>query len=258
MEDSAEEVEDLVGAWDDVNGGDLPVELVKEARMEEVGFMVEKGIWEEVPVGECWRMTGKPPVSVRWVDTNKGGLEEFLIRSRLVARDFKGGDTDRDDLFAETPPLEAKRLLLSRAATRREDGRWRKVLFIDVRKAHLNPRCEEPVYIELPGECGVGPGICGRLNYWLYGFRKAASAWEALYSSLLEGVGFKRGVSCGVVFYHPGRDVSLSVHGDDFTFCGVEEDLIWIRGLMESWFDIKVRAMLGPDPSDDKEVVIFG
>jgi hypothetical protein len=32
----------------------------------------------------------------------------MLIRSRLVARDFKGGK-DCDDLFAETPPLEAKR-----------------------------------------------------------------------------------------------------------------------------------------------------
>ena len=45
-------------------------------------------------------------MSVRWVDTDKGDL----VRSRLVARDFKGADKDRDDLFAETPPLEAKRM----------------------------------------------------------------------------------------------------------------------------------------------------
>ena len=32
---------------------------------------------------------------------------------------------------------------------------------------------------------------------------------------------FKRGESCGVVFYHEGKDLSLAVHGDDFTFCGV-------------------------------------
>jgi hypothetical protein len=30
----------------------------------------------------------------------------------MAARDFKGGDKDRDDLFAETPPLEAKRMLM--------------------------------------------------------------------------------------------------------------------------------------------------
>ena len=40
------------------------------------------------------------------------------VRSRPVAKDFKGGDKDRDDMFAATPPLESKRLLISRAATR--------------------------------------------------------------------------------------------------------------------------------------------
>ena len=104
------------------------------------------------PIDECWDKTGEAPVSVRWVDTNKGGLNEMIVRSRLVARDFKGGDNDRDDLFAETPPLEAKRMLLSRAATRRRDGKFRKLLFVDARKAHLNPKCEDDVYIMLPEE----------------------------------------------------------------------------------------------------------
>ena len=35
---------------------------------------------------------------------------------------------------------------------------------------------------------------------------------------VLENEGFERGVSCGVVFYHPERDLSLVVHGDDFHF----------------------------------------
>jgi hypothetical protein len=115
---------------------------------------------------------------VRWVDTNKGGPGEMMVRSRLVARDFKGGDKDRDDLFAETPPLEAKRMLLSRAATMREDGRWRKLLFVDARKAHLNPKCEEDVFIELPEECGESRDMCGKLRYWLYGFRPAAAPFS--------------------------------------------------------------------------------
>ena len=34
-----------------------------------------------------------------------------------MARDFKGNDKGRDDLFAATPPLEAERMLLSSAAT---------------------------------------------------------------------------------------------------------------------------------------------
>eukprot|EP00973_Karenia_brevis_P041928 5803671-Karenia_brevis.AAC.1 len=38
----------------------------------------------------------------------------------------------------------------------------------------------------------------------------------------------------------------------------MEEDLEWVKGLMKSWFEIKVRAVLGPDSKDDKEVTILG
>eukprot|EP00973_Karenia_brevis_P060263 8384785-Karenia_brevis.AAC.1 len=81
---------------------------------------------------------------MRWVDTNKSFMKgKYDMRSRMVAKNYKGGDKGRDDLFAETPPLEAKRLLMSRAVTKRVDGRSRKLMFIDVKKAHLNPVCEE-------------------------------------------------------------------------------------------------------------------
>ena len=190
-------------------------------------------------------------MSVRWVDVNKGAPDRMEVRSRLVARDFKAGDKDRDDLFAETPPLEAKRMLFSRAATRSKKGSRRKLLFIDAKKVHLNPKCEGEVYIELPAEAEAGPEMCGKLNFWLYGFRPAAAAWEKHYSEKLEECGFSRGVSCGVVFYHADRDIAGVVHGDDFTFCGEQEDLLWIRDLMKSWFEIKVRAILGPEVDDE-------
>ena len=73
-------------------------------------------------------------------------------------------------------------------------------MFIVVRKAHCNPKCEEDVYIQLPEECKCPEGMCGKLVYWLYGFRPAAAAWERLYSGKLVEVGFERGDSCGVVF----------------------------------------------------------
>jgi hypothetical protein len=192
------------------------------------------------------------------VDVNKGDENNVIVRSRLVARDFKGGDKDRDDLFAATPPLEAKRLLLSRAVIRCKDGGYRKLLFFHVKKAHLNPECKDDVHIVLPEECGLGSGVCGKLKFWLYGFRPAAQAWEGLYAQKLQGVGLVRGISCGVVFYHPGRDIALAVHGDDFTFCGVEEDLLWIRDRMREWFDVKIRGLLGPGEGGDKEIVILG
>eukprot|EP00973_Karenia_brevis_P074336 10328040-Karenia_brevis.AAC.1 len=88
--------------------------------------------------------------------------------------------------------------------------------------------------------------------------RGAAAAWEKRYADKLINEGFSRGVSCGVVFYHKERDISLVVHGDDFTLCGLEEDSDWVKELMKSCLEIKVRAVLGPDPKDDKQVTILG
>ena len=107
-------------------------------------------------------------MTVRWVDTNKGSEEVPEVRSRLVARDFKGKKGERDDeLYAATPPVEAMRMMCSKMVAPRKSRKRRKMLLMDVRKAHLNPKCEEDVYIELPAECGAPPGTCGKLNIWL-------------------------------------------------------------------------------------------
>ena len=48
------------------------------------------------------------------------------------------------------------------------------------------------------------------------------------------------------------------MHGGDFTFCGLEEDLYWVAAKMGTWFDTKIRALVGSDPWYDKEVTIYG
>ena len=84
--------------------------------------------------------------------------KEGGVRSRLVARDFKPeGERGREDLFAAMPPLEAKKILFQEASgmRRRQTGptveRW-ELLFVDVKKAHLNGILgdDEWQYIELP------------------------------------------------------------------------------------------------------------
>ena len=65
-------------------------------------------------------------------------------------------------------------------------------MFIDAKKAHINPKCNDQVYIELPEDCRVGKGKCGRLKHWLYGFRPAAQAWEGFYAKKLQGDFFRR------------------------------------------------------------------
>ena len=208
---------------------------------------------------ECWEATGAGPLSTRWVDSKKGDG----VRCRWVARDFNNkADKDRVDLFAAMPPLEAKKGLFSLAAPRLKGRRTRggkrmKLLFIDVRKAHLNALCDQEVFVQLPEEAHAKKGYVGKLKRWLYGCRGASSAWESEYTEKLEGVGFKRGKASAAVFYNAERDLRLVVHGDDFTFLGYSEDIEWIRDSMAEWYDIKVRGVLGDEVGDDKEVTIL-
>ena len=116
------------------------------------------------------------------------------------------------------------------------------MLFLDARKAHLNPKCEENVYIELPEEAGAEGGKCGKLIHWIYGMRQAAQAWEALYAGKLEEVGFERGKGSAVVFYHKGWDVSSLVHGGDCVFVGEDSELDQVQELVTGCFDVKVRG----------------
>lgn len=48
------------------------------------------------------------------------------------------------------------------------------------------------------------------------------------------------------------------VHGDDFTFVGTDMDLDWIEKEVKKWFEVKVRARLGPGANDDQEVIVLG
>ena len=59
----------------------------------------------------------------------------------------------RGDLFASMPPLEGKKALFAYAAgvrrVRRDPGRKEiKVLFVDVKKVHLNAPCVEEEWVE--------------------------------------------------------------------------------------------------------------
>ena len=73
-------------AWD-VMGGWLDRGKVRKGRTEEVGYMKRKMFWDEVSRSEA---SGHRMVSVERVDTHKGTEENPEIRSRLVARDFRG------------------------------------------------------------------------------------------------------------------------------------------------------------------------
>ena len=86
-----------------------------------------------------------------------------------------------DDLFAATPPLEAKKTIFSLAGTEgigfKEGQRHQGVNIdpIDVRRAYFHARAR--TYAKLPPEDAC-PGMCGLLLKSMYGARDAAQNWE--------------------------------------------------------------------------------
>ena len=133
--------------------------------------------------------TGKPQVKTRWLDINKGDEANRDYRSRLVAQEIKLDK--REDVFAATPPLEAKKMLFSMAVTegigfkegQRGDGMC--IDFIDIRRAYFHAEALREVYIALPPE-DASDGMCGKLNKSLYGTRDAAQNWGESYMQFME------------------------------------------------------------------------
>ena len=246
--------------YDDVSGKWLNTELVESARREEMQVFAEHKVYSKVPIEECRRVTSKEPVGSKWIDINKGDSANPEYRSRLVAQEIKRDV--RDDLFAATPPLEAKKALFSLAASSLAKGRSvndrgvQKLLFVDVKRAYFYAQARRDVYVKLPPE-DHEHGMCGKLNKAMYGTRDAASNWEHKYRAHLESVGFTCGKSTPCAFYHHQRKLRLVVHGDDYTFLGSDAQLQWAKKMMSDEYEIKVRGLLGPDKTDDKQIRIL-
>jgi hypothetical protein len=73
---------DVVGQW--LGSGKVAAE-----RKDEVQYMAKLSMLEPAKWEECLEKTGKPPIPTKWIDVDKGTSEELIIRSRLVARDFR-------------------------------------------------------------------------------------------------------------------------------------------------------------------------
>ena len=87
--------------------------------------------------------------------------------------------------------------------------------------------------------------------------RKAAHGWENDYRRRFVKLGFIVGKSAPTVMAHPKKELTVVVHGDDFTFLGPELELKWIEGEMRKWYEIKMRGVLGPESGDVKKIDIL-
>ena len=216
-------------------------------------------------------MSGKAPVTVRWVHTNKGDDITPNMRARLVAREMKNaGD---ESIFAPTPPLETLRTVLSLATTRLpgQSARCRdpdsderiQISLVDISRAYFNARIdqsrdEDQTFVELPPEHPrYGQGLCGRLLRHMYGTRHAAQGWQEEYSATLLLMGFTQGLACPCIFFHAERNLYCTIHGDDFTTTGTKTNLDWFESTLSGYYELTKGGRLGPGANDDKRGIIL-
>ena len=244
--------EDAKVAFDDQSGEPLIPGMVKTARREEIAYFREREVYEKVSLNECWRTTGSAPIGVKWVDVNKGDSQHPNYRSRLVAMEFKRDE--RPEWYAATPPSECLKILLSLMA----GSRKRKLLYADVSRAYFYARAARPVYVKLPEE-DREPGddnMCGRLKVSMYGTRDAALNWATEYGETLKAAGYQQGVSNPCLFWHPAKEVTIMVHGDDFVAIGDDEQLAETERTLAQKYKIKTEK-LGAGAHDAKEVRVL-
>ena len=250
-EDMSEAIEE---AWDDVSGKALDPDRVREARRLEMEYYDKMQVYDKVPIEECYRKTGKAPLKARWIDIDKGDR----YRSRWVAKQFK--NSDGEEWFAATPPLEALRAVISKAVSHRAgEQRGKRCLMLnDVSRAFFYAPVQHEIYVELcPEALRQGEtGICGKLKMSMYGTKAAAQNWQRRVQKVMKEMGFIMGKSSPVVFYHPLKDIVALVHGDDFVSAGGRAELEWMREKLASKFEITTK-MVGEDCDLLKDVKIL-
>ena len=139
------------------------IETVRKTRVEEMAGYLKMQVYCRVPVAD---IGSHEVIKTRWV--NKGDERSPEIRCLLVAKEVKKRNNTEEEsvnFFASTPPLEAVKLLISEAMTKRASRNHRplKLSFIDVKKAHLCSDVLRELYVEHPPDANEPPGVVWRL-----------------------------------------------------------------------------------------------
>jgi len=246
-------------ASDDVKGGSLPAHLVQAARAKEMEYVQGRRIYKYDTTANAVRLSGKKPLWLKWIDTNKGGEGDMNVRSRIVCTEVRKKGVE--PIFSATPPLETLRVLLTKAASRKslKSGKALSIQLIDVSRAHFYADAVRDVFIQLPKEDprASEPGVCGKLLKTMYGTLDAAERWGQHYTQVLQEAGFRPGAASPCHFWHAERDIWLLVHGDDFLSVADDSSQKFLEDTLRAVYEVKV-SRAGPRPEDQKSLRVLG
>ena len=242
-------------------GAELDPRKVAEARASELAWVKKQGVYEKVDESLCWAETGRAPITLKWVDRNKGDDIKENFRSRLVVREVKsqGQAALIPDyaLFSSMPPLEGLKILCSLLTSMKRStaGKQLTLKFTDISRAHFYGKAERRVFVTLP-EGDEEQGVCGLLKRTMYGTRDASAVWQRSYTTLLRKHGFQTGKAYPCTFYHAEMDVRLLVHGDDFLVLSDEDGHRFVDKILSEEYEFKCDGHIGPGCEKDSMTVL--
>lgn len=205
---------------DDITKQPLKAEMVHAAREKELEHFESKQGWVPRKICEAVSRTGRPLVTVRWVDVSKGDDASPNYRSRFVARQIRG--PHEQSVFAPTRPLEALRTVKSLAccalpgdSVKSRDllsEEKKQISLIDISRSYFNAKAGDanPAYVHFPREHRFGGDeLFGLLRRHMYGTQRAAEGWQQEYSATLRRLGFQQ---------RGGVAMFLFVHAENVSF----------------------------------------
>ena len=236
----------------DANTGvELNAKKVATARADELAWVKKQNIYEKVDESVCWEETGRAPITLKWVDRNKGDDIRENYRSRLVVREVKsvGAAAMLPDhaLFSSMPPLEALKMLCSLMVplkTTRRGGKL-SLKLTDISRAHFYGKAGRRVFVNLP-EGDEEEGKCALLLRTMYGTRDASAVWQRDYTQLLNEKKFKAGKAWPSTFVQETEEIRMLVHGDDFFVLADDEGHAFVDAALKERYEFRVDGHIGP------------
>ena len=246
--------------WDSVTGTLLDPVKVWEAREEEMKWVKKQQLWDVVDESLCWEETGKPPVTLKWVDRSKSDAVNPMYRSRLVVREIKKASKplEEHESYSAMPPLEALKALLSIMTSKRVStkGKRYKLALIDISRAHFYGASKRRVFCALP-QGQEQPGKCALLRRTMYGTLDAAHIWQETYTEWLKECGIRQCIGWPALYMHDELDLRFLVHGDDFVALGDEDALKFLEKKLKEKFELRVDGLIGPDATDGTSMSVL-
>ena len=154
----------------------------------------------------------------------------------------------------------AKKTIISIAATMDKEHQriTRKIMVTDISRAYFYAKSDVPTFVEMCEEDHQlgDDNMCGELNVSVYGTRGAAQNWQRCVSEVLTKQRFVQAKSSLCLFWHPVKDISTLIHGDDFVNTGTGNALAWLEKIIEAAFEI-TSTKIGPEDGDKKQVKVL-